>query len=215
MKIFSFLNIKFIEKLRKFFWRGDKFVYVAIGDSTVEGVGSSHPKKSFPALVFRKIKKDKKNASFYNLGKSGARIKDVVEHQLPKAISLKPDLITISVGSNDLRHRTNLKHFEKDYYYLLKTLRNKTSAKIIISNIPDLSLLPSLSIFVKYLAKFMARRLNQIIAKHSSQFKCVLVDLYEGSRIYSKKYKDLISGDGFHPSDKGYSLWAKEIIANL
>lgn len=217
MKIlsFSFINLKWVDKIRSLIWGQKKFVYVAMGDSTVEGIGTSHLSKSFPALVFEKIKQDKKEASFYNLGKGGARVKDVIELQLPKAISLKPDLVTISVGANDLRHKTKLKDFEKGYYFLIKTLREKTNAQIIISNIPDISLLPSLSIFVKYLAKFMSRRLNRVIAKHAKQFKCILIDLYEGSRIYSKKYKDLIAGDGFHPSDRGYSLWAKAIIEYL
>lgn len=201
--------------LKRLFWRSEKFVYVAIGDSTVEGIGSSHSSKSFPALVFQKIKQDKKEASFYNLGKGGARVRDVIELQLPRVILLKPDLVTISVGANDLRRRTNIKQFEKDYHHLIKTLKEKTNAQIIISNIPDVSLLPSLSIFVRYFARFMNRRLNRIINRHAKQFRCILVDLHEGSKIYSKKYKDLISGDGLHPSDKGYSLWAEAIIAHL
>lgn len=214
MKILS-LKLKFVEKLKQIFGLTNKFVYVALGDSTVEGIGSSHSSKSFPALVFKKIKEDKKEASYFNLGKKGARVRDVIETQLAKAVSLKPDLITISVGANDLRRRTKLKQFEKDYYHLIKTLREKTKAKIIISNIPDVSLLPSLSIFVKYFAKFIIRRLNKIIGKYAKEFNCILVDLYEESRIYSKKYKDLISKDGLHPSDKGYVLWAEAIISHL
>ena len=215
MKILSFINSKWIIRLRRFLFRPKKFVYVAIGDSTVEGIGASHSSKSFPSLVFEKIKKDKKEAVFYNLGKGGARVRDVVESQLAKTIELKPNLITISVGGNDLHRRTKLKHFEKDFLHLIKTLKEKTDAEIIISNIPDVSLLPTLSIFVKYLSKFMTERLNRVINKYAKQFRCILIDLYEESRIYSKKYTDLISGDGFHPSDRGYSLWANAIIAQL
>lgn len=215
MKIFSLLNSKLIAKLRRLLFRPKKFVYVAMGDSTVEGIGASHASKSFPSLVFEKIKKDKKEAVFYNLGKGGAKVRDVIELQLGRAIELKPNLITISVGGNDLHHRTKLKHFEEDYSYLIKTLKEKTDAEIIISNIPDVSLLPTLSIFVKYLSKFMTRRLNKVINKHATQFKCILIDLYEGSRVNSKKYRNLISSDGFHPSDKGYALWANAIIACL
>lgn len=215
MKILSLLNSNWIIRLRGFLFRPKKFVYVAIGDSTVEGIGASHSSKSFPALVFQKIKKDKKEAVFYNLGKGGAKVRDVVESQLARTIELKPNLITISVGGNDLHRRTKLKHFEKDFLHLIKTLKEKTDAEIIISNIPDVSLLPSLSIFVKYLSKFMTRRLNRVINRYAKQFKCILIDLYDGSKEQSRKYKDLISSDGFHPSDKGYALWANAIIAHL
>ncbi len=214
-KIASNINFKWLAKLRKLFWQPKKFVYISLGDSTAEGIGASHPSKSYPALVFRKIKQDKKEAVFYNLGKGGARIKDVIESQLPKAIELKPDLVTISVGGNDLHQRTRLKHFEKDFFKLIKTLNEETSATIIISNIPDVSLLPSLSIFVRYLSKFLTRRLNRVIYRHAKRFKCILIDLYDGSKTYSKKYSDLISKDGFHPSDRGYSLWANAIIESL
>ncbi|MEK7559208.1 MAG: SGNH/GDSL hydrolase family protein [Patescibacteria group bacterium] len=215
MKIFSFINSRLIIRIKQLIWQPKKFVYVAIGDSTVEGIGASHSSKSFPSLVFEKIKKDKEEAVFHNLGKGGAKVRDVIDSQLPKTIELKPNLITISVGGNDLHRRTKLKHFEKDYFYLIKTLKEKTDARIIISNIPDVSLLPSLSIFVRYLAKFMTRRLNRVIDKHAKQFRCILIDLHGGSKTHSKKHAGLISGDGFHPSDKGYSLWANAIIAYL
>ena len=206
---------KWIIKLRQLVWRPGKFVYVAIGDSTVEGVGASDPSRSYPALVFEKIKHEKKRAYFYNLGKSGARIKDVVELQLAKAVELKPDLITISVGANDLRHRTKLRHFEKDFLELIKTLSEKTKAKIIISNIPDLSVVPSIPILVKHLLRFVTGRFNRIIKEYAEQFKCILVDLYTGSKIYGRKSTGLISEDGLHPSDEGYALWANAIIDYL
>ena len=206
---------KWLIKLRQLVWRPGKFVYVAIGDSTVEGVGASDPSRSCPALVFEKIKNEKERAYFYNLGKSGARIKDVVELQLAKAVELKPDLITISVGANDLRHRTKLRHFEKDFLELIKTLNEKTKAKIIISNIPDLSVVPSIPILVKHLLRFVTGRFNRIIKEYAEQFKCILVDLYTGSKIYGRKSTGLISEDGLHPSDEGYALWANAIIDYL
>ena len=206
---------KWLIKLRQLVWRPGKFVYVAIGDSTVEGVGASDPSRSCPALVFEKIKNERKRAYFYNLGKSGARIKDVVELQLAKAVELKPDLITISVGANDLRHRTKLRHFEKDFLELIKTLSEKTKAKIIISNIPDLSVVPSIPILVKHLLRFATGRFNRIIKEYAEQFRCILVDLYTGSKIHSRKSTGLISEDGLHPSDSGYAIWANAIIGHL
>jgi|SRR3989344_5488672 len=206
---------KWLIRLRQLVWRSKKFVYVAIGDSTVEGIGASNSSKSYPALVFEKVKKEKKEAYFYNLGKSGARIKDVVELQLSKTVELKPDLVTISVGANDLRHRTKLKHFENDFFELINTLKEKTKAKIIISNIPDVSVAPSLSMLVKFLSRFVTGKFNKIINAHAKQFKCILIDIYTGSKIYGRKYTELISADGLHPSDKGYALWANAIIDHL
>jgi acyl-CoA thioesterase-1 len=215
MKILPILKLHWIKKLRRILWRPKKFVYVAIGDSTVEGIGASHPSKSFPSLVFEQIRKDHKEAVYHNLGKGGAKVRDVIDHQLSKAIELKPDLVTISVGGNDLHRRTKFSHFKKDYQYLLKTLREKTDAEIIVSNIPDVSALPSISIFFRYFVKFLNRRLNRVISKNAKEFRCALIDLYNGGKSYRKFYKDLIASDGFHPSDRGYALWAGAIIEKL
>ena len=215
MKNLFFLSSNWLVKLKRIIFQPKKFVYVALGDSTAEGIGASHHSKSFPALVFEKIKKDRKDAVFYNLGKGGAKVRDVIEKQLDRAVELKPSLVTISVGGNDLHRKTKLKHFKKDYEYLLKTLSEKTDAQIIVSNIPDVSLLPSLSIFVRYFVRFLNRRLNKAINMKAKQFRCTLVDLYEGSKLHGKNHADLISQDGFHPSDRGYSLWANAIIALL
>ena len=124
-------------------------------------------------------------------------------------------MVTITIGANDLRSRTKLKHFEKDFYHLIKTLKDKTNAEIIISNIPDVSLAPSLPVFIRFLSRFVTRRLNKVINKHAQDFRCILVDLYNGSRLYAQKYTGLISEDGLHPSDKGYALWANAIIFHL
>ncbi len=219
------MPIKFIlfEKIRKIFSRftfflkkHDKtFIYVAIGDSSVEGVGASHHAKSYPSLVFEKIKLSYPKSSYYNLGRKGDRIKHVIENQLPRVLTLKPNLVTISIGINDIRGRVKLSHFEKDLSYLVETLQRETDTKIIINNIPDFSLLPTLPIYLRIASKILIHRFNRSIEKISGNFNLTLVDIFKISRKFCKQWKDFISTDGYHPSDAGYALWAEAIINNL
>ncbi len=192
-----------------------RFVYVAIGDSSVEGVGASHHTKSYPSIIFEKIKSTYPAAEYHNLGKSGDRIKNVLEAQLPQALALKPNLVTVSIGVNDIRGRVKLSEFEKDLTYLINTLQTETDAKIIINNIPDFSALPTLPIYIRMASKILIHRFNKSIEKISNNFNLTLVDIFKVSRHFCKQWKSFISNDGFHPSDAGYALWAESIIANL
>ncbi len=191
------------------------FVYAAIGDSTVEGVGASHHTKSYPALIFEKIKQSYPQGEYHNLGKSGDRIKHVVKNQLPQVLTLYPDLVTVSIGANDIRGRVKLSEFEKDLTYLVKTLQRETNAKIIINNIPDFSALPTLPIYIRIASKILIHRFNKSIEKISDNFGLTLVDIFKLSRQFCKQWKNFISTDGYHPSDAGYALWAQAIVLSL
>ena len=101
MKILSFLT-KYIPTKKS-------FVYVALGDSTVEGIGATAPHRSYTGILHGVIKEKKKRTHYHNLGIAGATIQDVIRLQLAKAIELQPDLITLSVGANDIKKRTTTK----------------------------------------------------------------------------------------------------------
>lgn len=207
-RIFSFFSL-FPQKHKK------HFVYAAIGDSTVAGVGASHHTKSYPSLVFEKIKFYNPNSQYHNLGKSGDRIRHVVKNQLPQVLTLKPDLVTVSIGANDIRSHVKLSQFEKDLTFLVETLQRETDAKIIINNIPDFSALPTLPIYIRIASKILIHRFNRSIEKISDNFDLTLVDIFKVSRHFCKQWINFISSDGYHPSDAGYALWAQAIVLSL
>ena len=206
---------KFLSFLPFFGKQKRQFVYVAIGDSSVEGIGASHPSYSYPAQVFENIKKTYPSATFYNLGQNGARCQNVIDNQLPQLLKLKPNLVTISIGINDMRGKVYVAKFAKDLCALVETIQSETDAKIIINNIPDFSLLPTIPIYLRILAKIFIRRFNKAIETTARDFELVLVDIFKVSKRFHKRWHEFISEDGFHPSDSGYTLWADEIISNL
>lgn len=205
--IFSFLRKKESKTVKP-------FVYVAIGDSTIEGIGASTREKSFASLIFAFLRTQFKQVEFYNFGKRDSRVKDVIDQQLSHAIAKTPDLIILSVGANDIKHRTSTKTFEKYFSELLTTLKNETQAKIVINTIPDLSLLSIIPRPIRFYCKWIVIRFNQKITKHSKVTGAVLIDTYRQSKIV-KGLKELVSEDGIHPSDDGHALWAQNIIKQI
>ena len=198
----------------RFFRPKKAFVYVAIGDSTVEGMGATHKDNAFATKVFYALSKHIKNAEHYNLGKSGARVKDVLHNQLDQAIMYKPDLIIISVGANDLRNRTKFSQFKIDYEYLLRRLKNETKAIILVNNIPNLMYAPIMPKYYTPYCWFLTRKFNQAIADSTKSTDGILVDLHSQSKTVKDK-KEVFAEDGLHPSDIGHSLWSELIITVL
>jgi lysophospholipase L1-like esterase len=95
---------------------------------------------------------------------------------------------------------------------MIHTLSTKTRAEITIINIPyigsDQILLPPWNTILDW----RMRRFNQIIAKTAKTENVKLIDLYTPTKEKFVKNSDLYSEDQFHPSDKGYRLWADIIL---
>ena len=76
---------------------------------------------------------------FINLGISGNRTGQLFDRLYPDAVALKPDVISILIGINDVWHRygwdrvgTTDAQIELNYRSILERLRKETDAKIMI-----------------------------------------------------------------------------------
>lgn len=208
--------IKLIKRIRKIFKlkQVSPFVCVAIGDSTVEGIGASSPHHTFTSLVFKSVKERVRHARLHNFGKSGARIGDVLTQQIDKAIKLRPNLVLISVGGNDILHLTSLQKFDAKFKLLIEKLTQETEALLVINNIPDMSIAPAVPSIFSLLVKLQVKRFNGRIIKYTKSTRGIFIDLYSHSNLL-KGFKEFVAIDGFHPSDIGYAVWASLIIAKI
>lgn len=211
-KLFTSIR-QFFKRLFRFQQR--PFVYAALGDSTVEGFGASHPSRTYPSIIYATLQDSYKKSTLDNLGKAGARVHDVVTQQLDKAISLQPDLVTLSIGANDIRKATRLSSFARDLETILKRLKDETTAHVVMNNIPDLSLAPAIPRNLRAISKLQVIRFNKKIAALTTIYDVTLVDLFTQTKIYAKHYPEIVYEDGFHPSDFGYAIWANSILVHI
>lgn len=191
------------------------FVYVALGDSTAEGMGASVPERSYTSILHASLKERYKSTKYLNVARSGAILSDVLTTQLPKAIEARPDLITLSVGANDIIRRTKSDEFERQLRKLLRTLHQETNAIVVISTVPDLSLTPSVPKLLKTYSRYMANKMNDIIIRVADETNTIVVDIFNDSKAILQAFPEAIATDGWHPSDFGYALWANSIIVTL
>ena len=212
MKITALLQkISFLHK----YFSHKPFIYVALGDSTVEGIGASTITKTYPAIINIALKSTYKKVEYHNFGKGRARVAGVIDSQLEKTIALQPHLITISIGANDIFKRSSVNKFSLQLDILLERLSKETNATIVINTIPDFSAVPSIPPVLKTYCKIQGVRFNKIIGTLTDQYKIVLVDFYTQTKILGKQYPELFASDGLHPSDIGYAIWAHAVLVKI
>jgi lysophospholipase L1-like esterase len=209
---------KFLEKFT--FFQNDvnksqPFVYVALGDSTAKGEGATSPTKTYPAIIHIALKNTYKKSAYYNLGESRAKVSTVIDKQMEQATTHQPNLITISIGANDIFKRVSVKTFTVQLEQLLSRLSEETDATIVITTIPDFSAVPSIPRVLKTYCVVQGIRFNEIIRSLAEKYNCTLVDFYSQTKILGKNYPEIFASDGLHPSDIGYALWAHAILVKI
>ncbi len=184
-------------------------VYLALGDSTGSGVGARNG--GYVVRLFNRLLERRPGSKLTNLCVSGATTDDLVRGQLQRGISTNPDLVTVGIGINDIGHGLTIDEFAKNYEQILSTLRQKTQAQIVVTNIPDISSAPRIPGpmrpgYQQQIIRFNAR-LEEIAKRHGA----AIFDMYAISKDELPSHPEYFSSDGFHPSDKGYELWATEM----
>src|SRR5206468_12289310 len=71
--------------------RDAPIVYVALGDSTVEGIGASRPELNYVSRLSARLREVYRHARVENLGVGGATSIDVLARQLDRAVALAPE----------------------------------------------------------------------------------------------------------------------------
>lgn len=182
--------------------------YLSLGDSLTAGIGGSDYRNSYPYLIAQKLSL-KNNVVLINLGQPKDTSTDVLLNQIPKVSGLKPDLITVLIGINDVHDLIPVTKFEANLTQIVKALK-QTNAKIYLLSIPYLGAAATRLPPYNFIVDFQIRQFNDVIKKMSTDFGANYIDLYS-----LKKPADFYSSDQFHPSNTGYSLWATYIIQFL
>lgn len=188
-------------------------VYVALGDSTGSGVGAREG--GYVARLFKRILERRPDSRLTNLCVSGATTADVLRGQLQRGVALNPNLVTLGIGINDIGHGLTLDQFSRNYEEILSTLKKQTEAEIVVTNLPDISSAPRIpgpmrNEYQQQIIQF-SRRVEEIAGRHG----VTVFDIYTITTGELASHPEYFSSDGFHPSDKGYELWAQRMWPTL
>ncbi len=190
-----------------------QFTYVAIGASETFGIGSDDPyTENWPTDLAGMLGS---HVHLINLGIPGIRIHDALNIELPIALDSHPDLVTIWLAVNDLATNVPVDSYSHDLDSVLSRLQaNAPHARILVANVPDLTLLPYFKTFDPLVLLSRVHAYNAAIASIVQQHHVILVDLTQ-QNYNIKAHPEYISDDGLHPNDLGYVQIAKVFYTTL
>ena len=183
--------------------------YVALGDSTGVGVGARNG--GYVARLFQKIVSERPGSKLTNLCVSGATTADVVGSQLRRGIAVNPNLVTLGIGINDIGLGVGVDEFARNYEEILSELRKGTRARIVVTNIPDISSAPRIPEFARRQYQQAIIVFNERLEAIAARYEVTVFDVHSTTRDQLPSHPEFFSSDGFHPSDAGYEMWAREM----
>ncbi|HAX73763.1 MAG TPA: lipase [Firmicutes bacterium] len=175
--------------------------YVAIGDSLTEGFGDvieGFEKSPWPDLLSHSLG----IVDFYNLGKSGYRTDEILKELLPQALALKPDLVSITAGGNDMiQLKWSKKQYEQRMRYMIETLTSQ-GASVMTCTLPFFTKHVKAPLYKKIIGNFWLKQCNTVISNLATQYQTIHIDFANHQCAL-----DLTnwSSDCIHPNSKGYA----------
>lgn len=178
--------------------------YVAIGDSQTEGLWDGDDVTGLTGFADRlALRLDSLNPGlmYANLAVRGRQVRDVLHDQLPQALAMEPDLITVCIGMNDVTEARPLERAFTELDLIYATLAQAPTA-VITTTFPDIGRI----VPVGRLLTSRVRRINAVIRAAAERHGFGLVDLYSAPSMYQP---DTWSDDFIHASAKGHALFAE------
>src|SRR5688572_26677286 len=123
--------------------------YVALGDSFTEGIGDPEPRsvgghRGWADRVAEVLSSQTDDFAYANLAIRGRLLQQILDEQIEPALELKPDLVTISAGGNDIiRPGTDPDDVAARFETGIARLR-RDGATVVMFNGPDIGGTPVL-----------------------------------------------------------------------
>ena len=184
-----------------------ELVYVALGDSTAQGIGASKPQNGYVGLIAKELEKRfDQPVRTLNFSKTRAKLSDALERQLPllEKCNIPGDaIVTVEIGANDMGS-FNAAEFEAQMDELMRRLPRQT----IISDMPYFGggRFKHLETNVQQ-ANLIVHRLAK---KHN--FRTANLHEYTSKDNWLRDY----AVDRFHPSNYNYkTAWAPAFLEQI
>lgn len=175
-------------------------IYVAVGASDAFGVGTDDPdRQSWPTVLSELLAPGPR---LVNLGIPGETVSRALANELPIALATNPQIVTIWLGVNDFGGGVALNTYKQQLSSLVSALRQGTSARIVVGNLPDLALLPAFSNYNATTLTMQVQQWNGAIAAICAAQGVGLVDVFSGWSELAD-HPEYISSDGLHPTALG------------
>jgi lysophospholipase L1-like esterase len=187
-------------------------VFVALGDSFTEGVGDRHERlpngvRGWADRVAEKLAKANPGWEYANLAIRSKRLRHVVNEQLEPAMAMKPALITLYAGGNDILDiGTDVTVLMDDYEKLVARLAGSGATVVLFTGF-DVKVSAVLELLKKRNTIY-----NQRVREIAAKYGAVLVDYWCLDAFHDRRMWD---SDRLHMSKAGHKYLAGQVLDQL
>lgn len=199
----------------KILFQGDSITDMLRDREDLYSVGTGYPLLVKAALGLREPDK----YEFINKGVSGNRVVDVYSRVKNDIINLKPDVLSLLVGANDVilelpdfYNGIDAEKYERIYSMMLKEIKDA---------LPQVKIMLAEPFFLKgsatnehwdYVYSEIRKR-SEVVQRLAKEYNAVFVPLQEEfNRLYNTAKPGYWSCDGVHPTPMGHELIKNEWI---
>ena len=170
-------------------------LWLVVGDSTAQGLGASAYDRGWVGQLLPRLRADGQAWRVVNLSRTGDRIRNVLDEQLPLAerLGLEPSLTTVAAGANDVRKGRHVE-LEPALEELLRSLPKGA----VVATIPGR---PS-----------AVQPFNELIHVRATSLGLRVAETFAAM---APPWRGKLASDFFHPNDTGYAMWAAAFAAAL
>lgn len=171
-------------------------VYVALGDSAAQGIGASRPSRGYVGLLADRMREQTgREVLVVNLSASGATVRDVVDKQLVQLQALRPDIVSVAVGGNDV-----------PFY---DGSRFTSAVKELTAALPTGTYIADVPYYMHGHWERDALAAGRGLTASARDYGLHVVSLHDAAR--DRGVKAMLTdyaADWFHPNDRGHRVWA-------
>jgi lysophospholipase L1-like esterase len=186
--------------------------YVAVGDSFTEGIGDPEPAspggyRGWADRVAEVLSSGSDGFAYANLAIRGRLLQQILDEQIEPALQLRPDLVTISAGGNDIiRPNTDPDDIAARLEAGVARLRSD-GATVVLFNGPDIGMTPVLGRMRGKVAIYN-ENLRAVAARHD----LVVADMWALRELSDPR---MWAPDRLHFSPIGHHTVARMVLQAL
>jgi lysophospholipase L1-like esterase len=192
--------------------------YLALGDSYTIGTGASGEAHNFPSILSGLLSKATgTSVEVTNPAVNGYTTLDLIAKELPFIERVKPDLVTVLIGVNDLVQNRSVDEYQAAVTQIYDRIRGLALAdgRVAAISIPNWSVVPAATQFGEAtFIKSVTNAFNATARREALDRGFTWVDVTWVS-TYRLGTPGWIAADQLHPGDPQYAAWAETIWDNV
>lgn len=195
--------------------RGTSIRFVMLGDSSAAGLGADSALDTVGArLAQGLVDAADTPVRYLNMATVGARSADL-DDQVSRALLVKPQIVTIMIGANDVTH---LVAHKKACDALGDAVERLVAAgsEVVVGTCPDLGTIQPFLEPLRSVAKVSSSQLakQQAVAVVKAGGRSVSLGSLLGP-LFGSEPQEMFASDRFHPSSMGYARAAEVLLPSM